>query len=127
VTLAAVLTVSGLSLASCGKSSPKPTAQGTPSATHTTKADPVSDCATKVDYWISNYFLKGIPDHGDYQELGLSSSEGLALRTLENNLSTKKQTTAATAPTDLRQQERQQCINAGAATPVDPNNPIGWP
>lgn len=111
-------------LSACGSTASKSsagTAAGGPapspaaaSPTPTAKQDPVAACATKIDTWITTTFLLGKDDLGDYQEMGLSSSEGLALRTLEQQLGKTIKTFPATAPPDLHFSEVQACQAAGA-------------
>ena len=84
--------------------------------------DPVSSCATKIDTWIRTTFLLGKDDLGDYQEMGLSGAEGMALRSLEQRLSRTIDVFPAAAPADLSGSEVAACQAAGAGA----SHTIGW-
>ena len=89
--------------------------------------DKVAECASQIDYWITTEYLQGKPDRGDYQEMGLGSSEGLALRQLERHLGESVKTFPAPAPANLRQQELAACDAAGAAATATGTHPPVWP
>jgi hypothetical protein len=92
------------------------------SASATPKLDPVASCATKIDGWLTSTFLVGKDDLGDYQEMGLSGVEGMALRSLEQELSKSIKSFPAAAPAGLRDSEVQACLAAGAGA----SQTIGW-
>jgi hypothetical protein len=118
-------------LTACGSTASKSSAGTAPSApppspsaatpTPTAAQDPVASCATKIDNWITTTFLLGKDDLGDYQEMGLSSSEGLALRNLEQQLGKTITAFPATPPADLHFSEVQACQAAGAGAPSAAN------
>lgn len=109
-------TAAGCASSHGGRASAPPATAGTP-------YDPIAACARKLDYWVTTDFLQGKPDLGDYQEMGLSGAEGLALRHLEEELAAAIKAFPAPAPPDLKQHETLDCTKAGAATP----NAANWP
>lgn len=114
-----------VTLSACGSAGGGTRATGASPQAATTSApyDPVAACARKLDYWITTDFLQGQPDRGDYQEMGLSGAEGLALRNLEGELAATIKAFPARPPADLAAHELRDCTAAGAAT----SNTANWP
>lgn len=105
-----------------GIPSPSGSATSSTAASPTATLDPVDSCAVKIDNWITTTFLLGKDDLGDYQEMGLSGAEGMALRNLEQQLSQSIKTFPAPAPVGLRDSEVRACQAAGAGA----SHTIGW-
>ena len=82
----------------------------------------MASCAAKIDTWITTTFLLGKDDLGDYQEMGLSGAEGMALRTLEQQLGRTITAFPAAAPAGLHGSEVAACLAAGAGD----SHTIGW-
>lgn len=128
VLIAAGLAGCGSAVSSAGSSAgagagptPSPSAASS-AASATPTLDPVASCATKIDNWITSTFLLGKDDLGDYQEMGLSGVEGMALRNLEQQLAQSIKTFPAAAPAGLHGREVQACLAAGAGA----SQTIGW-
>lgn len=110
---------SGLAAGAGATPSPSASAAG---ASPTPTLDPVASCAKKIDGWVTSTFLLGKDDLGDYQEMGLSGVEGMALRNLEQQLAKSIRTFPASAPAGLHDNEVQACMAAGAGA----SHTIGW-
>ena len=104
-----------------------PTPRPSPTPTASPSRDALADCASQIDYWITTQYLQGRPDRGDYQEMGLGSAEGLALRQLEQHLSESVKTFPAPAPANLSRQELAACDAAGASATAAGTKPPVWP
>jgi hypothetical protein len=130
LTIAVVIAAGALGTA-CTSSQSSPAAHATSPLPSTpaspTSRDAVADCANQIDYWVTTEYLQGKPDRGDYQEMGLGSAEGLALRQLERHLAETIKSFPAPAPGNLHQQEIAACDAAGAsATATGTKAPV-WP
>jgi hypothetical protein len=128
-TVAATATGCGSSRSS-GAAAPTPTSRAAPpsaSLSASASRDAIADCASQIDYWITTEYLRGIPDRGDYQEMGLGSAEGLALRQLEQHLGQTIKSFPAPAPATLRPQELAACEAAGSSATATGSKPPVWP
>ena len=129
IAAAAALILVSLGVSGCGSdAAPTRSATGpSPTPTASPARDALADCANQIDYWITTEYLQGKPDRGDYQEMGLGSAEGLALRQLEQHLSQSIKTFPAPAPANLGRQELAACDAAGASATATGTKPPVWP
>ncbi|MFE2726754.1 hypothetical protein [Kitasatospora sp. NPDC059327] len=88
-------------------------------------ADPVTDCVLSVLPWLRTY-LDGGTDLGDYQEMGLSSAQGGALRELQRQAAALR--ARGPLPSDWAAAEvRRACDAIVAARAGQTARPTGWP
>ncbi|MET9402701.1 hypothetical protein [Kitasatospora sp. NPDC002965] len=111
--------------ASPGNASPGTAAPSTTPTAPSPSFDPLEDCVLSIAPWLRTY-LDGGTDLGDYQEMGLSSAQGGALRELQ------RQAAALGAqgplPPDWADREvRRACAAIVAARATMTAKPTGWP
>ncbi|WP_405363249.1 hypothetical protein OG535_37575 [Kitasatospora sp. NBC_00085] len=115
----------------CGGSAPA----AAPSAAVTTQTQtqtqpqpsnsPLADCVTSITPWLQTY-LDGGSDLGDYQEMGLSSAQGGALRDLQRQAAALR----AQGPLPsgwVAPAVGQACASILAARAAVTSKPTGWP
>lgn len=105
-------------------------ASGCSGATATTNPpspsdNPLADCARSITPWLQDY-LDGKPDLGDYQEMGLSSAEGGALRDLQRQAAALK--AQGPLPSGWAVTAVQKaCTSIVASEATITSRPPGWP
>ncbi|MFJ3794180.1 hypothetical protein [Kitasatospora sp. NPDC090091] len=117
--VAAAATISG-----CGGHAAAPRAAA-PTAPAPPSADPLVDCVLSITPWLQTY-LDGGTDLGDYQEMGLSSAQGGALRELQRQaaaLRARGPLPSGWAATEVR----RACTAITAARASATSKPTGWP
>lgn len=123
--ITAVLAIAVLAgSAACGGGDSKAAPQQTPTPTVKPTKDPVTSCVEQLVYW-ANEGLRGSPEAGDYQHMGLTSDKYDALRKI---LKDAKAVLAKgkLPPTWLEDQTRPACVKI-YATPKASNTVGGWP
>ncbi|MGV9270319.1 hypothetical protein ACWDRR_37405 [Kitasatospora sp. NPDC003701] len=112
--LVVVAAVSG-----CGGAAVTTASAGPPSV------DPLADCVLSITPWLQTY-LDGGTDLGDYQEMGLSSAQGGALRDLQHRAAALR--AQGPLPPDWAATEvRRACAAIVAARATVTAKPTGWP
>jgi len=121
--LAAAVVAVGL-LTGCGEPA-APAATEAATASPTPSADPITQCAAQLAYWV-NEALRGAPDRGyDYQEMGLSGAKYEALNAILDRMGTAP-TGDSKAAAWANEQSRAACVEV-AARPTSTVSRGGWP
>jgi hypothetical protein len=112
----------------CGGPAATPRTATTPPAVATAPPpsnNPLADCVLSITPWLQTY-LDGGTDPGDYQEMGLSSAQGGALRELQRQaaaLRARGSLPSGWAATEVR----RSCASIVAAGATTTSKPTGWP
>ncbi|MEV6977305.1 hypothetical protein [Kitasatospora sp. NPDC093806] len=124
VGLAAVVTV--VLSSGCGGSAGAPGSLAPPPPPSSPSwEDRLTDCVLSITPWLQTY-LDGGTDLGDYQEMGLSSAQGGALRELQRQaaeLRARGPLPSGWAATEVR----RACVAIVAARAAMTERPTGWP
>ncbi|MCG6494418.1 hypothetical protein [Kitasatospora sp. A2-31] len=118
--VAAAAVVSG-----CGGHSATPRTATPTTAPPPPAADAIADCVLSIAPWLQTY-LDGGTDLGDYQEMGLSSAQGGALRELQRQAAALR----AQGPLPsgwVATEVRRACTAITAARASATAKPTGWP
>ncbi|MEV0535961.1 hypothetical protein [Kitasatospora sp. NPDC050463] len=86
---------------------------------------PVADCVLSITPWLETY-LDGGTDLGDYQEMGLSSAQGGALRELQRQAAALR----AQGPLPsgwVTTEVKRACVSIVEARATMTVKPTGWP
>ncbi|MER7757052.1 hypothetical protein [Kitasatospora sp. NPDC097643] len=129
--LAVVGLVAVAALSGCGGGSaePPPAVGAPPSGSlpaHSLPSDSaLADCVAGITPWLQMY-LDGGTDLGDYQEMGLSSAQGGALRELQRQAAALRAQGPLPAGWVATEVQRS-CTAIVAARATGTTRPTGWP
>ncbi|MGW4896003.1 hypothetical protein ACWEQL_27675 [Kitasatospora sp. NPDC004240] len=113
--------------AGCGgpPEGPAPTAPVAAAPSTPATFDPLADCVLSITPWLQTY-VDGGTDLGDYQEMGLSSAQGGALRELQRQA--KALRAQGPLPSGwVATEVRRACEAILAARAGQTSRPTGWP
>ncbi|MFJ9947324.1 hypothetical protein [Kitasatospora sp. NPDC091207] len=124
VVVAAVSGCGGAAVTTASPPTAGPSSAGRPSA-GPPEVSPVADCVLSITPWLQTS-LDGGSDLGDYQEMGLSSAQGGALRELQRRAAALR----AQGPLPsgwVTTEVKRVCVSIDEARATMTEKPTGWP
>ncbi|MFF1909198.1 hypothetical protein [Kitasatospora sp. NPDC058218] len=124
VVVAAVSGCGGAAVTTASPPAVGPPSVGQPSA-GPSEVSPVADCILSITPWLQAS-LDGGTDLGDYQEMGLSSAQGGALRELQRQAAALR----AQGPLPygwVTTEVKRACVAIAEARATMTEKPTGWP